>query len=191
MTEKEKSQQIRHLSKKDITDIYLVLFDRFKEIGEPIPPFVQVNAKEMENLVVIPQTRHFGVEQYPTIESKAAILFYKINKGHIFPNGNKRISLACLWETWILSPFFNAVSTFDPLLIIRIIIKPFVQFIPKLTYFRKNVKVPGNVHPLFYNLYFLISSHSFRASSFGFSEKMMPRAEFIMRPRPSRFRPTA
>ena len=23
-------------------------------------------------------------------------MFYKINKGHIFPNGNKRISLACL-----------------------------------------------------------------------------------------------
>jgi death-on-curing family protein len=97
MTEKEKSQPIRHLSKKDITDIYLVLFDRFKEIGEPIPPFERVNKKEIENLVVIPQTKHFGQEQYPTIESKAVILFYKINKGHIFPNGNKRISLACLF----------------------------------------------------------------------------------------------
>jgi|SRR3989344_3401815 len=97
MTEKEKSQLIKHLSKKDITDIYLVLFDRFKEIDEPIPPFTQVNIKEIENLVVIPQTKHFGEEQYPTIESKAAILFYKINKGHIFPNGNKRISLACLF----------------------------------------------------------------------------------------------
>jgi death-on-curing family protein len=97
MTEREKSALIRHLSKEDIANIYLVLFDRFKEIGEPIPPFSQVNLKEIENLVVIPQTKHFGVEQYPTIESKAAILFYKINKGHIFPNGNKRISLACLF----------------------------------------------------------------------------------------------
>jgi death-on-curing protein len=97
MTEKEKLPLIRYLSKTDITDIYLVLFDRFKEIGEPIPPFAQVNEKEIENLVVIPQTKHFGEEQYPTIESKAAILFYKINKGHIFPNGNKRISLACLF----------------------------------------------------------------------------------------------
>src|SRR3989344_4324164 len=96
MTEKKKLQPIRHLSKIDITDIYLVLFDRFKEIGEPIPPFAHVNTKEIENLVVIPQTKHFGEEQYPTIESKATILFYKINKGHIFPNGNKRISLACL-----------------------------------------------------------------------------------------------
>lgn len=97
MTEKGKSGLIRYLSKKDITDIYLVLFDRFKEIGEPIPPFTQVNIKEIENLIVIPQTKHFGEEQYPTIESKAAVLFYKINKGHIFPNGNKRISLACLF----------------------------------------------------------------------------------------------
>ena len=62
MTEKKKSELIRHLSKTDITDIYLVLFDRFKEIGEPIPPFTQVNAKEIENLVVIPQTKHFGEE---------------------------------------------------------------------------------------------------------------------------------
>src|SRR3989338_8397344 len=97
MTEKEQSKQTRYLSKEDIASIYLVLFDRFKEIGEPIPPFDQVNKKEIENIVVIPQTKHFGQEQYPTIESKAAILFYKINKGHIFPNGNKRISLACLF----------------------------------------------------------------------------------------------
>ena len=97
MTERPKNQPIRHLSKKDITDIYLVLFDRFKEISEPISPFSQVNTKEIENLVVIPQTKHFWEEQYPTIESKATILFYKINKGHIFPNGNKRISLACLF----------------------------------------------------------------------------------------------
>src|SRR3989338_9292026 len=96
MTEERKSQPIRHLVKEDIETIYLVLFERFKEIGEPIPPFERVNKKEIENLVVIPQTKHFGEEQYPTIESKAAILFYKINKGHIFPNGNKRISLACL-----------------------------------------------------------------------------------------------
>ncbi|MBI5139598.1 type II toxin-antitoxin system death-on-curing family toxin [Candidatus Nomurabacteria bacterium] len=97
MTEKEKSEQIRYLSEEDIASIYFVLFDRFKEIGEPIPIFEQVNKKEITNLVVIPQTKHFGEEQYPTIESKAAILFYKINKGHIFPNGNKRISLACLF----------------------------------------------------------------------------------------------
>ena len=96
MTEERKSQPIRNLAKEDIETIYLVLFERFKEIGEPIPPFERVNKKEIENLVVIPQTKHFGEEQYPTIESKAAILFYKINKGHIFPNGNKRISLACL-----------------------------------------------------------------------------------------------
>jgi death-on-curing protein len=97
MTEERKSQSIRHLSKEDIAIIYIELFDRFKEIDEPIPPFEHVNKKEVENLAIIPQTRHFGEEQYPTIESKAAILFYKINKGHIFPNGNKRISLACLF----------------------------------------------------------------------------------------------
>src|SRR3989338_10123656 len=97
MIEAKKSQPIRHLAKEDIATIYIELFDRFNEIGEQIPPFKQVNKKEIENLSIIPQTKHFGEEQYPTIESKAAILFYKINKGHIFPNANKRISLACLF----------------------------------------------------------------------------------------------
>ena len=98
MTEEKKSQQlIRYLSVEDMKTIYSVLFDRFKEMGEPIPSFDQVNKNEIKNLVVIPQTRHFGEEQYPTLETKAAILFYKINKGHIFPNGNKRVSLACLF----------------------------------------------------------------------------------------------
>lgn len=98
MTGEKKSQrQIRYLGVKDIETIYSVLFERFEEIGEPIPHFSQVNKGEIENLVVIPQTKYGGSEQYPTIEAKAAILFYKVNKGHIFPNGNKRISLACLF----------------------------------------------------------------------------------------------
>jgi death-on-curing protein len=90
-------QQIRHLEFEDIETIYSVLFMRFAEIGEPIPHFNQVNKREVRNLVEIPQTKYFENEQYPTLESKATILFYKINKGHIFPNGNKRISLACLF----------------------------------------------------------------------------------------------
>ena len=98
MTEEKKlEQQIRHLEVEDIETIYSVLFKRFEEIGEPIPHFNQVNKKEIVNLVAIPQTKYFGKEQYPTLEAKATILFYKINKGHIFPNGNKRISLACLF----------------------------------------------------------------------------------------------
>lgn len=98
MTGGKKSQiQIRYLTKEDIEVIYSVLFERFKEIGEPIPHFSKVNKKEIDNLVSIPQTKYFGKDQYPTLGSKAVIIFYKINKGHIFPNGNKRISLACLF----------------------------------------------------------------------------------------------
>lgn len=98
MTEAKKSpQQIRHLTGGDIAIIYLVLFRKFKEIGEPIPPFEEVNKDQIENLAALPQTYFYGEEQYPTLEAKAAILFYKINKGHLFPNGNKRMSLACMF----------------------------------------------------------------------------------------------
>jgi|SRR3989338_2061331 len=95
--EKKYPRLIRHLSVEDIETIYSVLFKRFEEIGEPIPPLSEVSKQEIKNLAAIPQTTYFGKEQYPTLESKTAILFYKINKGHIFPNGNKRISLACLF----------------------------------------------------------------------------------------------
>lgn len=33
---------------------------------------------------------------YPTIEEKAAIIFYTVNKRQIFLNGNKRMSTLCL-----------------------------------------------------------------------------------------------
>src|SRR3989344_3454341 len=97
----KKTDNSKKVLVKDINQTTNAVFEKykksFKEIGEPIPLFTQVNVNEIENLVVIPQTKHFNEEQYPTIESKATILFYKINKGHIFPNGNKRISLACLF----------------------------------------------------------------------------------------------
>ena len=36
-----------------------------------------------------------GVELYPTLEEKAAMLLYSITKNHSFSDGNKRIAAAC------------------------------------------------------------------------------------------------
>lgn len=43
-----------------------------------------------------PQQSFYGREAYPTLEEKAAILFYTVNKKQIFLNGNKRMSTLCL-----------------------------------------------------------------------------------------------
>jgi len=95
MTETEKSL-VRYLEFEDIQAIYEELQHKFENEGEPIPPFSTAHHKDIDALVKIPQSEYFGKEQYPALESKAAILFYTINKKHIFLNANKRMSIATL-----------------------------------------------------------------------------------------------
>ncbi len=64
--------------------------------GEPIPSFATAKQGEIEALVKAPQQQLFGNDAYPTIEEKAAIIFYTINKQQIFLNGNKRMSTLSL-----------------------------------------------------------------------------------------------
>lgn len=35
----------------------------------------------------------FGVERYPDLFGKTAMLFYFLAKGHCFPDGNKRVAI--------------------------------------------------------------------------------------------------
>jgi death-on-curing family protein len=51
---------------------------------------------EVEALVAAPRQRFYNRDAYPALAEKAAIIFYTVNKRHIFPNGNKRMSTLCL-----------------------------------------------------------------------------------------------
>ncbi len=95
MTEAKESQ-IHYLDSDSIERTYNLLSEFFQTSGEPIPIFSIANEHNLDALVKIPKSTYFGVEQYPTMESKAAIIFYTINKKHIFLNANKRMSVACL-----------------------------------------------------------------------------------------------
>lgn len=95
MTEEKKSS-IQYLSKEDIHIIHRILSERFEKAGEPIPAFSLAKQDKIESLIDIPQRKFFGIEVYPTVYDKAAIIFYSINKDQIFANGNKRMSTACL-----------------------------------------------------------------------------------------------
>lgn len=96
MTAEKKFSSVTYLTSEFVKKVHYVIAKRFESIGEPIPPLLNYHDHEIENLVLIPQQTFDGVELYPSLESKATILFYKVNKSQIFPNGNKRLSLALL-----------------------------------------------------------------------------------------------
>lgn len=85
-----------YFDKKAIEIIHGVVAKQWKKDGEPIPPFSTASEGNLDALIKIPQSSYFGEEQYPTLESKAAIIFYTLNKKHLFSNGNKRMSVMCL-----------------------------------------------------------------------------------------------
>lgn len=95
MTE-EKKYLTKYLTKEDIQIIHNLLSEKFEEVGEPIPAFSFAKQNKVESLVDLPKRSFFGIDAYPTLFDKAAIIFYSINKDQIFANGNKRMSTACL-----------------------------------------------------------------------------------------------
>jgi death-on-curing protein len=96
MTE-EKDSTIHYLDRTALERIHAVLSDFAMRNGdEPIPSIHLAKAAEIESLLAAPKHRFFGIEAYPTIEEKAAILFYTINKRQTFLNGNKRMSTLTL-----------------------------------------------------------------------------------------------
>jgi len=86
----------RYLDKEDIARIHAALSAWTEKEGEPVPPFSLAKEADIDSLVNISRHRFFDREAYPTLEEKAAIIFYTVNKRQIFLNGNKRMSTLCL-----------------------------------------------------------------------------------------------
>ncbi len=110
MTVEKKFRPITYLTPGFIKEIHAVMMEKFASIGEPIPPLSPIHDREIDNLALLPQQSFSGIELYPTLESKAAILFYKVNKSQIFPNGNKRLSLAILLTFLRINGFVLSVT---------------------------------------------------------------------------------
>jgi death-on-curing family protein len=92
----QKKHTVLYLDRGNIGLIHQIVSERWKQDGEPIPPFTTANEDNLDALIKTPKSDYFGVEQYPSLASKAAIIFYTLNKKHLFLNGNKRLSVACL-----------------------------------------------------------------------------------------------
>jgi len=63
---------------------------------EPIPDFSSRFPNILESCLATPFQRFSKKPLYPTLVSKAAMLFYLLIKNHPFQNGNKRIAMTTL-----------------------------------------------------------------------------------------------
>ena len=68
----------------------------FSVHGEPIGSYERCDFSKLDSALANPRQTFGGVELYPTLYEKAAILCYGLIKAHAFENGNKRISVVAL-----------------------------------------------------------------------------------------------
>lgn len=64
--------------------------------NEPIPDFTTRFPNILESCLLTPFQKFGGKYLYPTLVSRAAMLFYLMIKNHPFQNGNKRIAITTL-----------------------------------------------------------------------------------------------
>lgn len=86
-----------YLLLEDFETIVNQLREANEEFSEDMPPFDTRYPDRLESIINQIQSNYFGIELYPSLEEKAARLFYLINKNHPFLNGNKRIAVMALF----------------------------------------------------------------------------------------------
>ncbi|MBE0478868.1 type II toxin-antitoxin system death-on-curing family toxin [Candidatus Aerophobetes bacterium] len=88
---------MKKITIKDVEYIAFRLAQELLELDEPIPRFSTRFPHVLESCVSVPFAEFFGKKLYPSILSKASILFYLMIKNHPFQNGNKRIAVTTLF----------------------------------------------------------------------------------------------
>jgi len=82
-----------------LQEVEYIAFKLAKEkfsFDEPIPDFSSRFPNALESCLAVPFQKFSGKSLYPTLVSKAAMLFYLLIKNHPFQNGNKRIAMTTL-----------------------------------------------------------------------------------------------
>lgn len=82
---------------KDVEYIAFRLAQEHLEFDEPIPNFSTRFPDILESCLSVPFVEFLGKKFYPSLLSKASILFYLLIKNHPFQNGNKRIAITTLF----------------------------------------------------------------------------------------------
>lgn len=81
--------------------------------NEPIPAFTTRFPGRLESCLKTPFQTFGGKDPYPTLEHKAAMLFYLMIKNHPFQNGNKRLAVTSLFVFLGLNGRWLSISNED------------------------------------------------------------------------------
>ena len=88
---------MKTITVKEVEYIAFRLAKELLSFNEPTPDFSTRFPNILESCLSVPFQIFGGKSLYPTLASKAAILFYLMIKNHPFQNGNKRIAMTTLF----------------------------------------------------------------------------------------------
>jgi death-on-curing family protein len=88
---------MKTITLQEVEYIAFKLARKKSSFDEPIPDFSSRFPHILESCLAVPFQRFSGKSLYPTLVSKAAMLFYLLIKNHPFLNGNKRIAMTTLF----------------------------------------------------------------------------------------------
>jgi death-on-curing protein len=80
----------------DVEDLAFSLARELLRFDQPIPDFDRRSPGILESCLAVPFQAFGHWSPYPTLATKAAMLFYLLIKNHPFYNGNKRIAITAL-----------------------------------------------------------------------------------------------
>jgi len=87
---------MKTISVKEVEYIAFQLAREWLYFNEPIPDFSTRFPNILESCLATPFQSFARKSLYPTLVSKAGMLFYLLIKNHPFQNGNKRIAITAL-----------------------------------------------------------------------------------------------
>ncbi|OGD37126.1 MAG: hypothetical protein A2V45_13530 [Candidatus Aminicenantes bacterium RBG_19FT_COMBO_58_17] len=87
---------MKTISVKEVEYIAFRLAQEWLSFNEPIPDFSTRFPNILESCLAAPFQSFSRKSLYPTLISRAGMLFYLLIKNHPFQNGNKRIAITAL-----------------------------------------------------------------------------------------------
>jgi death-on-curing family protein len=87
---------MKTITLKEVEYIAFKLAKEELSFDEPIPDFSSRFPHILESCLAVPFQRFSGKSLYPTLVSKAAMLFFLLIKNHPFQNGTKRLAMTTL-----------------------------------------------------------------------------------------------
>lgn len=102
---------MRTITVKEVEYTAMSLAQKMLALGEPIPDFATRYPNRLESCLATPFQIFAKKSLYPSLVSKASILFYLMIKNHPFQNGNKRIAMTTLMVFLFLNKKWIKVDT--------------------------------------------------------------------------------